>query len=198
MKKYIHPFFFQILVLLIVSCNHYKQAFQIPQLKDGTYFRATVKKLSDVIVRDIFSPPVASRIYAYPNIAAYECLIPSNDKFITLAGQLKGLKDVPKPVNIQTCNYEIASLKAFITVGKTLIHSGGMLSDYEKELFDKIKNEGISQEVLNVSIDYGTTVANHIIEWANNDNYNQTRTFPKYESANKNSSWTHTPPDYMD
>ena len=31
-----------------------------------------VRKLTDVIVVDVFNPPVASRIYAYATLAAYE------------------------------------------------------------------------------------------------------------------------------
>ena len=36
---------------------------------------------SNIIVYDIFSPPVASRIYVYPSIAAYEVLINDYPKY---------------------------------------------------------------------------------------------------------------------
>ncbi|MGB0788233.1 MAG: phosphatidic acid phosphatase, partial [Marinirhabdus sp.] len=38
------------------------------------HFQNTVDKVTEIMVHDIFSPPVASRIYVYPNIAAYEII----------------------------------------------------------------------------------------------------------------------------
>ena len=86
----------------------------------------------------------------------------------------------PKPNSDKPYNYEISSLKAFITVGRALIFSEDMFDGYENELFEKIKEEGISEHVLENSIEYGEEVAKHILEWADKDNYKQTRTFPKY------------------
>lgn len=41
----------------------------------GNTLHRAEKALTDVIVHDIFSPPVASRIYLYANVAAYETLV---------------------------------------------------------------------------------------------------------------------------
>jgi hypothetical protein len=41
-------------------------------------------------------------------------------------------------------------------------------------------------------------VAQHIKDWADGDNYNQTRTFPKYTIIEGDRFWKPTPPDYMD
>ena len=38
-------------------------------------YNNAVDKVTEVIIHDIFSPPVASRIYAYSNMAAYEVLV---------------------------------------------------------------------------------------------------------------------------
>ena len=38
------------------------------------------RSLTQVIISDVFSPPVCSRIYAYCNIAAYEALVPVFDQ----------------------------------------------------------------------------------------------------------------------
>ncbi len=187
------------LLLLLTACKKEQPITQIKALESGVYFHSTIKQLTDVIVHDVFSPPVASRVYTYPCIAAYECLIPKNDKFKSLSGQLTGLTPVPKPDQDVTYNYEIASLKAFIIVGKMLVFSEDQFNSYEKELFNKINSEGISKEIINNSMTYGTKVANHILAWADKDNYKQTRTFPKYtETSDDVSSWKATPPDYMD
>ena len=55
------------------------------------YLHRTLKQITDVIVHDIFSPPVAARIYAYSSIAAYETAINQDSKYKGLAVQLTGL-----------------------------------------------------------------------------------------------------------
>lgn len=45
---------------------------------------------------------------------------------------------------------------------------------------------------------YGLIVSEHILNWASKDNYNQTRTFPKYTIKSEDEFWKPTPPDYMD
>jgi len=54
------------------------------------YFLAT-DKITEIMIHDIFSPPVASRIFAYPNVAAYEIIAGHNKKYNSLSGQLHGL-----------------------------------------------------------------------------------------------------------
>lgn len=40
--------------------------------------------LTNVISKDIFTPPVANRIYTYSNIAAYETIAPSDNAYFGL------------------------------------------------------------------------------------------------------------------
>ena len=161
-----------------------------------SHLHQTVKKLSDVIVYDIFSPPVASRVYIYPAIAAYEAAIHSDSSYISLEGQLRGLSDIPKPDPSKTYEYDVASLQAFITVGTALIFSEDRMDEFKNSLFEKIKEGGISKKVFNNSIEYGDEIANHILAWADKDNYKQTRSFPKYSINNDPSRWKPTPPGY--
>ena len=44
----------------------------ISAISDPVLFQESVQNLTEIIVHDIFSPPVASRVYLYPTIAAYE------------------------------------------------------------------------------------------------------------------------------
>ncbi len=79
-----------LMLVTILSCQEntaYKE-----QLNDPELFHNTVKNLTDVIVYDIFSPPVASRVYMYPSVAAYSIMQKGYpDKYNSLAGQLKEL-----------------------------------------------------------------------------------------------------------
>ena len=41
-------------------------------------------------------------------------------------------------------------------------------------------------------------MARHIINWYANDNYKETRSFPKYTILREDVYWKPTPPDYME
>jgi len=181
----------------LFSCQstneNYKEA-----INNSEFIHRSMKSLTDVIVYDIFSPPVASRIYAYPSIAAYEALQPSYPEYNTLAGQLGGLSPIPQPDPDLEYSPELASVHAFLTVGKALIFSEAKLTESENAIYKEIKETGIPSHVYDNSMDYGKKVADHILAWANKDNYKETRTFPKYSVNEEEMAWKPTPPDYMD
>lgn len=77
------------------------------------------------MIYDIYSPPVASRTYAYISIAGYEAAIPSDRSFQSLAGQLRGLKPLPKPKQSSQYSYTLASVHAILTIGKSMVISEG-------------------------------------------------------------------------
>ena len=65
-----HKFVTILLVIsMFFSCKE-----QQPITVTSDNYHDTVDKLTEVMIHDIFSPPVASRLYVYPNIAAYETL----------------------------------------------------------------------------------------------------------------------------
>ena len=79
------------------------------------------RKLTDVIITDVFSPPVCSRIYSYCNVASYEALVPSHPNYISYAGRVNGLKQVPRPaVDIDSAYFPISSVIAFTTVAPSI------------------------------------------------------------------------------
>ncbi|MDX2302895.1 MAG: vanadium-dependent haloperoxidase [Microscillaceae bacterium] len=149
-------------------------------------------------MHDIFSPPVTSRIYAYPNIAAYEAMVPSNPGFVSMAGQLEGLSEVPQPQKDREYLYELSSMCAFLTVARELVFSQAEIDAYAKKTYEDLKNKGIPSDIYERSMDYGRAVAQHILAWAAKDNYKQTRTFPKYTVLEQDSAWKPTPPSYME
>lgn len=183
--------------LLPQACKQESTNYQ-SKAANPAFLHNSVKKLTDVIVYDIFSPPVASRIYAYSSIAAYEAMVPSNPEYRSLANQLKGLPDIPKPEAGKEYNYPLASVKAFLTVGRTFTFSEQKLEAYEKEVFKEFENTGMPDEVFERSVAYGKQVADAIVTWASKDNYKQTRGFERYTVTNLPGTWVPTPPDYMD
>ncbi|MFW5761214.1 MAG: vanadium-dependent haloperoxidase, partial [Cyclobacteriaceae bacterium] len=97
--------------------------------------------------------------------------------------------------NIQH-NYAIASLQAFLEVGKSLIFSEPRISEYQQQLMDSLQR-ALPEKVFQASIDFGNQVAQDIIAYANADNYNQTRGF-RYTIMEEPGKWQPTPPAYMD
>lgn len=165
---------------------------------NAEYVHRTMKQVTDVIVHDIFSPPVASRIYAYTSIAGYEAMLSDESKHKTLAGQLSGLQPIPTPTDGEIC-HPLASVQAMLIVGKALIFSEEKIDTFEQEILEEFRQIGIPSAVFDNSIAYGKTAAQHILDWANEDNYKQTRTFPKFAvNLDDETRWQPTPPDYME
>ena len=70
---YLKRFLFITLSILLVSCNDgVEDIAYLQRLEDPELFQASIQNLTDIVVYDIFSPPVASRVYLYPTIAAYQ------------------------------------------------------------------------------------------------------------------------------
>ena len=81
-------------ILFLFSCE--STQFEESSISNPDLIHQSMDNLSDVIVYDIFSPPVASRIYAYASIASYEAMRPGYDaSFASLAGQISGLFFAP-------------------------------------------------------------------------------------------------------
>ncbi len=162
------------------------------------YLHRSLKRITDVIVHDIFSPPVASRIYTYSNVAAYEAMVPGFPEYAPLAGQLTGLLPAPQPEAGKEYCYPLAGTAAMLKVGKTLIFSEDTIALFRKKMLAEFEAVAMPSDVFERSVAYGEAVADHILKWSGGDNYKQTRTFPKYTITDEAAKWKPTPPDYMD
>lgn len=188
---------FSLAILLVSACETTNPNFQAEAQK-SEHFHRSMKQLTDVIVHDIFSPPVASRIYAYASIAGYEGLQHKFPDYNSLGGQLHELENVPQPEADKEYCYPLVSVHAFLTTGKSLIFSEEKIEAFQDELYAEFKALNMPQEVYDRSIAYGAEISKHILAWSANDKYKETRTFPKYTIPNDPAKWKPTPPDYMD
>ena len=96
-----------IICFAVVSCKQkgdYKKITSDPIL-----YCKTVKKLNDVVLENNFPPMIASRNYAYANIAAYECMVAGDDRFQSLAGQIKHLPTMPAPEAGKEIDFSLAA-----------------------------------------------------------------------------------------
>ena len=168
------------------------------QSEDPAFLHATLKAITDRIVFDIFSPPVASRIYAYTTIATYETARHADSTLVSLSGQLNGLGSLPLPEPGKAYQFNIAALQAMYRTGKALVFSEEDLDDFYDSLFTEIRKTGVPRDVLERSIAFGDSVSAAVLRWASFDHYKQTRSFPKYTIQRDESTWKPTPPAYMD
>lgn len=155
------------------------------------------RHITDVMIADIFTPPVCSRIYAYPHIAAYEALLPDNPEYKTLSGQLNGLENMPTINESKTYYFPLASIVAFATVGKKLVFAEEKVDAYEAEYLQKIKEIGIDTDIYENSVAYGKEVGSTVLAWADKDGYLQRQALPRHILNDEPGSWQPTPPDYL-
>jgi hypothetical protein len=165
---------------------------------DAELLHAAVHELTRVIVYDIFNPPQAARAYAYSSIAAFEAVRHLDPAYRSLAGGLNELEAAPAPDADLEYHFPLASVHAFLTVGKALTFSTARVDSVREAVHGRIRRSGVPAPVVQRSIEYGERIARHILEWAANDYYAQLRGYPKFTVTTEEGRWVPTPPAYMD
>jgi hypothetical protein len=182
-----------VLALLMGSCKKHYDPIQVTT----NDFHNTVNKVIDIMIHDIFSPPVASRVFVYPDIAAYEIIAQNNTNYKSLSGQINTLGKIPVPNKNSHVNYQLAAFMTHLDLSKSLIFSEEKLAVYQDSLYQVW--ETINPVEFQESKTYASQVTDFITLWMNTDNYKQTRTMPKYTvDSQEDWRWQPTPPSYMD
>jgi hypothetical protein len=163
---------------------------------DPLLYCKTVKKLNDVVLYNNFAPVVASRNYAYANIAAYECMAAGDSNYYSLHGQIRHLPQMPKPTVGNNVDYPLAALLAFVKVGNAVTFPEGVLMDYYEGLKKNADSAGMPEEMLTATVTYSDAVADAVMQWSKSDNYAQTRSAEKFAVTTEEGRWIPTPPAY--
>ena len=180
-----------VVYLLLNSCIKKEE----PIVITAEYMHTAIDKVVKIMVYDIFSPPVASRIFAYPNIAAYEIIALQNKEYLSLEGQVKEFTAIPRPDGSKPINYQLAALIAHLDLSRRLIFSEEKIKVHIDSLYQVW--EATNTTEFNNSKEYGLKVADYIGVWMDADNYKQTRTMPKFTiDSDDPSRWQPTPPAY--
>jgi hypothetical protein len=183
------------LLLLVISCTN--KPVPITYFDNAYSYSKTVKELNEVVKHVGFTPIVASRNYAYANIAAYECIAGGYpNEYHSLAGQINGLTQMPKPDTTQKLDIEFASLLAFCKVGEAVTFPEGSMNDYVDSLKQLVKQQGMPNEMFNNSLAFADTISKAILDWSKKDNYAQTRSASRYTVIDTPGRWVPTPPAY--
>jgi hypothetical protein len=169
---------------------------------DTRLVRRCVHALTDVIVRDITSPPVASRDYVYSMIAMYETARWRDTGYASFAGRLNGLQGLPRPEPGVQYDWVAAGTAAFYKTAYAFVFSKALFQGYwdsiEIDLHKRAIALAIEPEVYARSVAYGQQVAAHILAWSATDQYKETRGMPRFTPGNKPGTWQQTGPEYME
>lgn len=155
--------------------------------------------LTDVIIHDIFSPPVASRIYVYAHLSAYTTLSRfGNSACPSLSDKIKtfpGFKTIP--VKMQSgIDPAAAAYFAFWQTARQLVFSESMLDSTFQYLYQRYVS-AIPEEKEKRSRQLGKEVSDSILNWSNADHYKETRKLRRYQIKKMAGAWLPTPPAYM-
>jgi hypothetical protein len=183
------------MVVCIYSCKtntDYKAYLHDPQL-----FSNAVHEMNSVVMGNNFPPMVAARNYTYGAIAAYEVIAAGYpNKYQSLAGQLHGLKDVPKPLANSPIDFELAALLTYIKVGEAVTFPEGSMQEYKDSILKLARDKGLPGNIEKASQEFADAVGSSIIDWSKKDNYAETRSAEKFTVKDEPGRWVPTPPMY--
>lgn len=176
--------------------NTVQQIQQLPD--DATILHNNQQQLKNVIVYDVFSPPVASRIYSYTSLAAYEAIRFDKRGYPSITAQLHGFPAMPLPQPDKKYNFILAATKAFFEVARNVkIFSYDSTIAYQDHLYAGYQSV-LDEETFNRSVAFGEAVAEKILERVANDQYKETRSMERYLGSKDPGKWQPTSPDYND
>jgi hypothetical protein len=191
MKKIVFLLFISV-YLLACQQNDYKKLIHDPIL-----FSNTVHELNRVVMGNNFAPIVASRNYLYASVAAYEVIAAGYpEEYTSLAGQLNGLKSVPKPPANTPIDFEFASLLAYSKLGEAVTFPEGSMKEYIDSIKELARDHGMPSDVYKNSVAFADAVSAVIMDWSKKDNYLETRSAARYTVIDTPGRWIPTPPAY--
>lgn len=121
-----------------------------------------------------FSPPVASRAFAYFGVTGYEIVASQPDsKLVTLAGQLNELKPLPKREPGKAYDEGVILNAAMAMTAKTYFSNTGptgqrALLALTSKMTERVAAD-LPADVVARSEDFGRKLAGHIIAWSETD-----------------------------
>lgn len=194
MKKHFYAAVVMITGLwLFTACGGKKEA----AIDEAEVLHNNQDQLTQIIIYDVFTPPVSSRIYVYSSLASYEAIRFSKPGAPSIAAKLNGFKPMPEPEKNKAYNYALAATQAFFTVVHKVVFSLDSLKAYEKNTMDRFRS-AMDEETFKRSVAFGDTIAKTVLARAAGDGYALSRGKPKFLGNNEPGQWHPTPPDYLD
>jgi hypothetical protein len=193
MKKY----FISATLLLVIGMTACKQEKLAPLDKVDLIIN-NEDQLTQIIIYDVFTPPVASRIYVYSSIAAYEAIRHAQKDAPSIAAKLNGFDKMPEPDATKKYDFDLAASVAFFKVARNVkVFSVDSLTSYENSVHENFKQQ-LDEATYKASVAFGDTIASVVLKRAKTDGYAASRGKSKFLGSNEPGKWRPTPPDYLD
>jgi hypothetical protein len=168
------------------------------RMADAEILHQNQDQLTQIIIYDVFSPPVAARIYVYSSLASYEAIRFSKKGSASVAEKLNGFGKMPQPQEGKEYDYVLAATKAFFNVSRNIkVFSVDSLDLYENSVYKGFQ-DNLADSVYARSVAFGEAVAKAILARAKTDGYAASRGKPKHLGSTDAGMWRPTPPDYLD
>ncbi len=193
MKKNRVLLFVTFFTMVIMGCKSVKKE----MVPDQDILHQNQNLLTEVIIYDVFTPPVASRIYVYSSLASYEAIRFAKKDAPSIAEKLNGFPAMPHPEKGKDYNYTLAATKAFFTVMHKVVFSVDSVKNYEEKTYRDFK-ESMDADTYARSISFGESIGKAVLIRAKDDGYLKSRGKQKYLGSNEPGKWRPTPPDYLD
>ncbi len=176
------------------ACNTDNET-KLPEATDVLH--KNEKNLTELIIYDIFTPPVAARIYSYTSLAAQEAIRHLDSNEISIVSKLKDFPAMPQPEKDKEYNYVLTASVAFYTTMREMTFSKDTISKFEKETYTPFQ-KSLDEPTYNNSFELGKAISAAIMKRAKADNYKETRAMEKYFGSEQDGKWKPTSPDYLD
>ena len=156
--------------------------------------------VTEVMVTDVASPPVAARIYAYTNLAAYRVMQESGvdfqrNDFLQFSLLKNQIPDLPLE---SISSAEFAAIYSMLLVGEKVMPSGYLLKEKQTAWQDwALKNKLITRKNLEAHLAFAKAVAEQVLSLAKTDGYIQLTALNRYTPREGEAFWYPTPPAYM-
>lgn len=141
-----------------------------PQVVLSKWYRMTLELVRHTAT---YSPPVASRAFAYIGIAAFEVVASGSDDLRSLAGQLNGLTAVPQRSDGKVYDEGVVLQAALAQSVADFFSNTGPTGQRAMASLTAKQNakaaEGVPSDVVARSEAYGRVVAAHILAWSMDD-----------------------------
>jgi hypothetical protein len=146
-----------------------------PQAERAQQALITWYKLALALVRHTptYSPPVASRTFAYMGVTAFEGVASGSENMQSLAGQLNGLQPLPRRMAGEAYDDAVVINAALSSLVGDLFHNTGPTGQrvlaLQDEKLRKLVTEGLPADIVSRSEDFGRQVAAHVLAWSRDD-----------------------------
>ena len=131
------------------------------------------------IKHQIIGPPVASRMYGYIGVSAYQSVLHGMPGNRSMAGQLNGLEELPEPDVKQIHDWPTVMIETLYHICDELLSrfisgTDKSLTRLRKKQLEERKSV-VEETVFDISVVFGKTLADALLVWMADDNYDATR-----------------------